>query len=73
MYDTGYMKHKCGAVQDFCTFHDTKIFYCIFCKKVISAKRDPEITKLEVTVIVRDIDDDKKQNEYDDENLKEWA
>jgi len=36
---------------------------------VISAKRDPTL-KVEVTVSV--IEADKKQNEYDEANLKEW-
>ena len=64
-----YPNHKCGAVQDFCTFHDTKIYFCIYCKKVISAKRDP-VDKISIVI---DIDlEDRKQDEYDPEQLKDW-
>ncbi len=65
--------HKCGAVQDFCIFRDTKIFYCIFCKKVLSAKVDKEPEQVEITYSVTVDLKDKKQNEYDESNLKEWV
>jgi len=65
--------HKCGAVQDFCTFRDTKIYFCIFCKKVISAKVDEQPEKVEITYSVTVDLSDKKQNEYDEDNLKEWV
>jgi len=66
--------HKCGAVQDFCTFRDTKIYFCIFCKKVISAKVDqPQPEQVEITYSVTVDLSDKKQNEYDEDNLKEWV
>jgi len=52
-------------------FRDTKIYFCIFCKKVISAKVD-EPEKVEITYSVTVDLSDKKQNEYDEDNLKEW-
>jgi len=68
--------HKCGAVQDFCTFRDTKIYFCIFCKKVISAKVDqpqPQPEQVEITYSVTVDLSDKKQNEYDEANLAKWV
>lgn len=64
VYDTGffkteYPKHNCGKVLDYCTYEDTKFFFCIFCKKVIKAVKEPDI---QITINVKS---DLEMNEYD--------
>lgn len=63
--DTEVPSHACGKVMDFCTFHDTKIFFCIFCKKVIKAAKEPDI---HITIHIQP---DGEMNEYDTETLEE--
>jgi hypothetical protein len=66
MNGSEYPTHNCGKVLDFCTFHDTKIYFCIFCKKVISAKKEgPDI---QISVY---IEDDEKSYERDDETIED--
>ena len=57
--------HKCGTVMDFCTYNDIKIFFCIYCKKIITAKREPEI---QISISLKD---DVEMDEYDDETLED--
>ena len=71
VYDTGFFEskelpHKCGRVLDHCVYNDIKIFFCIFCRKVITAKREADI---EISI---SLNTDVEMNEYDQENLKEW-
>lgn len=62
---TEYPTHNCGKVLDYCTFQDTKIFFCIFCKKVIKAAKEPDI---QITINVTD----SEMNEYNKETLEEF-
>ncbi len=65
--------HICGAKQDFCVYHDTKIYFCIICKKVLTAVREPEEFKITYSITMVDVPQDKEMNEYDDTNLEKWA
>ena len=65
--ETKYPDHKCGKVLDYCIYEDTKIFFCIYCKKVTGAAKESQIS---ITVRLEDLDTQMK--EYDQENLKEW-
>ncbi len=64
--------HKCGSVQDYCIYHDTKIYFCIYCKKVTTAVKEPEEFKITYSITMVDVED-KKQDEYDEANLEKWA
>ena len=57
--------HKCGAVLDYCTYNDIKIFFCIYCKKIITAKREPDI---QITI---SLNEDAVMNEYDEDVLED--
>ena len=59
-------EHKCGKVLDYCVYEDTKIFFCIFCKKVTGAAKESAI---QVTI---NLDDDIEMNQYHESNLVEW-
>lgn len=70
MYDTGFFEtkypdHKCGKVLDYCIYQDTKIFFCIFCKKVTGAAKESQI---KITV---KLSDEIGMKEYDDDVLEE--
>ncbi len=65
MVDTEYPSHSCGKVLDFCTYNDIKIFFCIYCKKIITAKREADI---KITI---NLNEDAEMNEYDEETLED--
>ena len=65
--ETKYPNHKCGKVLDYCIYEDTKIFFCIYCKKVTGAAKESAIQ------ITLSLEDDIQMDEYLEKNLKEWA
>ena len=69
VYDTGfntkYPDHACGKVLNYCVYEDTKIFFCIYCKKVTGAAKESQIN-----VTVR-IETDAEMDEYDQKLLED--
>ena len=59
--------HACGRVCDYCTYNDIYIYFCIFCKKIITASREPDV---KITIHIPP--QNKEIDEYDEENLKDW-
>jgi hypothetical protein len=62
------IEHSCGKVLDYCQYEDTKIFFCIFCKKVTGAAKESQIT-MSMSINIQDFTGD--MNEYSEETLKE--
>ena len=57
--------HACGRVCDYCTYNDIYIYFCIYCKKIITAKREPDI-KISISLA-----DEIGMKEYDNDVLEE--
>ena len=57
--------HVCGRVVDYCVWEDTKFFFCIYCKKIITA------TKEEFKITIKLNDSSKDMKEYDHATLEE--
>lgn len=56
------IEHTC-KVLDYCQFEDTKIFFCIICKKVKGAAKEYQITI--------SMDSEVEMDKYSEEFLKE--
>lgn len=65
-----YPTHNCGKVLDFCIYENTRIFFCIFCKKVTGAAKESQIS---ITIKLNEEDIGRQMKEYDKENLREWV
>jgi hypothetical protein len=69
--ENDYPDHICGKVMEYCIFNETKIYFCSYCRKVSSASINPE-ENVKITIFLTDEFKDKKQNEYDEDNRKQW-